>query len=123
MAFIIVCIGFCSATQDAIVDTYRIESAPPELQSAMSATYIVGYRLGMIAAGAGSLVLASFFGGDEQSYNANAWQKTYIIMALLQTLGVLCTIMSPEPHSKRILLNNHKDRLKLLNVFFISILV
>ena len=123
MAFIIVCIGFCSATQDAMVDTYRIESAPPELQSAMSATYIVGYRLGMIAAGAGSLVLASFFGGDEQSYNANAWQKTYIIMALLQTLGILCTIMSPEPHSKRILLNNHKDRLKLINIFFISILV
>ena len=123
MAFIIVCIGFCSATQDAMVDTYRIESAPPELQSAMSATYIVGYRLGMIAAGAGSLVLASFFGGDEQSYNVNAWQKTYIIMGLLQTLGILCTIMSPEPNSKRILLNNHKDRLKLINIFFISILV
>src|SRR6056300_1774275 len=122
MAIIIVCIGFCSATQDAMVDTYRIESAPLELQSAMSATYIVGYRLGMIVAGAGSLFLASFFGGDEQSYNATAWQKTYIIMAFLQSIGLLCTIMSPEPHSKRILLNNHKDRLKLLNVFFISIL-
>ena len=45
---------FCSATQDAMVDTYRIESAPPELQSAMSGIYIVGYRLGMIVAGAGS---------------------------------------------------------------------
>ena len=61
MAIIIVCIGFCSATQDAMVDTYRIESAPQELQSAMSGTYIVGYRLGMIVAGAGSLFLASFF--------------------------------------------------------------
>ena len=61
MAIIIVCIGFSSATQDAMVDTYRIESAPPELQSAMSGIYIVGYRLGMIVAGAGSLFLASFF--------------------------------------------------------------
>ena len=122
MAIIIVCIGFCSATQDAIVDTYRIESAPLELQSAMSATYIVGYRLGMIAAGAGSLILASFFGGDEQSYNVNAWQKTYIIMALLQTTGVICTLMSPEPISERILLKNYEDRLKLINVFFVSIL-
>ena len=122
MAIIIVCIGFCSATQDAMVDTYRIESAPQELQSAMSGTYIVGYRLGMIVAGAGSLFLASFFGAEEQFYNVSAWQKTYIIMAILQTIGVLCTLVSPEPSSQRILLNNSKDRLKLVNVFLISIL-
>ena len=117
MAVIIVCVGFCSATQDAMVDTYRIESAPPELQSAMSGIYIVGYRLGMIVAGAGSLFLASFFGGDEQSYNANAWQKTYMIMAVLQSIGLICVLMSPEPPSKRILLDNFRDRLKLINVF------
>ena len=122
MAIIIVCIGFSSATQDAMVDTYRIESAPAELQSAMSGIYIVGYRLGMIVAGAGSLFLASFFGGDEQFYNVSAWQKTYIIMAMFQTIGLLCTFLSPEPSSKRILLNNSKDRLKLVNVFLISIL-
>ena len=122
MAIIIVCIGFCSATQDAMVDTYRIESAPQELQSAMSGTYIVGYRLGMIVAGAGSLFLASFFGGDAQSYNVSAWQKTYITMAILQTTGVLCSFVSPEPNSKRILLNRSKDRLKLINVFLISTL-
>ncbi|MDC3409807.1 MFS transporter [Alphaproteobacteria bacterium] len=122
MAIIIVCIGFCSATQDAMVDTYRIESAPQELQSAMSGTYIVGYRLGMIVAGAGSLFLASFFGAEEQFYNVSAWQKTYIIMAILQTIGVLCTLVSPEPSSQRILLNNSRDRLKLVNVFLISIL-
>ena len=123
MAVIIVCVGFCSATQDAMVDTYRIESAPPELQSAMSGIYIVGYRLGMIVAGAGSLFLASFFGGDEQSYNANAWQKTYIIMGFLQSIGLMCTLMSPEPTSKRILLDNSRDRLKLINVFFVSIII
>ena len=123
MAIIIVCIGFCSATQDAMIDTYRIESAPPELQSAMSGIYIVGYRLGMIVAGAGSLFLASFFGGDEQSYNENAWQKTYIIMAIIQSIGLVCTLFSPEPISKRILLNNFKDRLRLINVFFVSILI
>ena len=123
MAVIIVCVGFCSATQDAMVDTYRIESAPPELQSAMSGIYIVGYRLGMIVAGAGSLLLASFFGGDEQSYNANAWQKTYIIMAVLQSIGLICVLMSPEPPSQRILLDNFRDRLKLINVFFVSILI
>ena len=123
MAIIIVCIGFSSATQDAMVDTYRIESAPPELQSAMSGIYIVGYRLGMIVAGAGSLFLASFFGGDEQSYNQNAWQKTYMVMAVLQSIGLICTLISPEPVSKRILLDNFKDRFKLINVFFVSIIL
>jgi len=121
VAIVIVCIGFCSATQDAMIDTYRIESAPQELQSAMSGTYIIGYRLGMIVAGAGSLFLASFFGGNEQSYNVSAWQKTYIIMAMLQTICFLYTLMAPEPNSKRILLNNSKDRLKLITVFLISI--
>ena len=121
MAIIIVCIGFCSATQDAMVDTYRIESAPQELQSAMSGTYIVGYRLGMIVAGAGSLFLASFFGAEEQFYNVSAWQKTYIIMAVLQSIGLICVLMSPEPPSKRIILENFGDRLKLINVFFVSI--
>ena len=123
MAIVIVCVGFCSATQDAMVDTYRIESAPQEFQSAMSGIYIVGYRLGMIVAGAGSLFLASFFGGDEQSYNENAWQKTYMVMAFLQSVGLVCTLISPEPLSKRILLDNFKDRLKLINVFFVSILL
>ena len=123
MAIIIVCIGFSSATQDAMVDTYRIESAPPELQSAMSGIYIVGYRLGMIVAGAGSLFLASFFGGDEQFYNQNAWQKTYMVMAVLQSIGLICTLISPEPVSKRILLDNFKDRFKLINVFFVSIIL
>ena len=122
MAIIIVFIGFSSATQDAMVDTYRIESAPKKLQSAMSGIYIVGYRLGMIAAGAGSLILASSFGGDEKLYNVEAWQKTYMIMALLQGIGLICTLMSPEPNSKRVLLNDFKDRLKLINIFFISIL-
>jgi len=123
MAIIIVGIGFSSATQDAMVDTYRIESAPQELQSAMSGTYIVGYRLGMIVAGAGSLFLASFFGGDEQFYNQNAWQKTYMVMAFLQSIGLICTLISPEPVSKRILLDNFKDRFKLINVFFVSIIL
>jgi MFS transporter, PAT family, beta-lactamase induction signal transducer AmpG len=61
MALLIVCIGFSSATQDAMIDTFRIESAPQNLQSAMNGTYIIGYRLGMISAGAESLMLASWF--------------------------------------------------------------
>ncbi len=121
MGLTIVCIGFSSATQDAMVDTYRIETAPQILQSAMSGTYIVGYRLGMITAGAGSLILASWLGGDNEVYNVRAWQKTYMIMALFQSIGLLCSILSPEPALKRNLIVNLKDRLKLIKVFIISI--
>ncbi|MDC0134450.1 MFS transporter [Alphaproteobacteria bacterium] len=122
MALLIVCIGFSSATQDAMIDTFRIESAPQNLQSAMSGTYIIGYRLGMISAGAGSLMLASWFGGDNQIYNVHAWQKTYMLMAILQSVGLLCCFMSPEPISPRKLITDNRDRLRLFNVFFISLL-
>ena len=122
MALLIVCIGFSSATQDAMIDTFRIESAPQNLQSAMSGTYIIGYRLGMISAGAGSLILASWFGGDNQIYNVYAWQKTYMLMAILQSFGLLCCFMSPEPISPRKLITDNRDRLRLVNVFFISLL-
>lgn len=122
IAVLIILIGFSSATQDAMIDTYRIETGPSKLQSAMSGMYIVGYRLGMIAAGAGSLMLASWFGGDENSYNANAWQKTYMIMALLQSIGLFCTYFSPEPESKRLLIKGFNDRLKLITVFIFSII-
>ena len=122
MALLIVCIGFSSATQDAMIDTFRIESAPQNLQSAMSGTYIIGYRLGMISAGAGSLMLASWFGGDNQIYNVHAWQKTYMLMAILQSVGLLCCFMSPEPISPRKLITDNRDRLRLVNVFFISLL-
>jgi len=122
MALLIVCIGFSSATQDAMIDTFRIESAPQNLQSAMSGTYIIGYRLGMISAGAGSLMLASWFGGDNQIYNVYAWQKTYMLMSILQSVGLLCCFMSPEPISPRKLITDNRDRLRLINVFFISLL-
>ena len=122
MALFIVCIGFSSATQDAIIDTFRIESAPQNLQSVMSGTYIIGYRLGMISAGAGSLMLASWFGGDNPIYNVHVWQKTYILMAILQSVGLLCCFMSPEPILKSTLISDTRERLSLINVFFISLL-
>ena len=53
MAFAAVALGFASATQDIVIDAYRIEAADPDLQAMMSSSYIGGYRIGMIIAGAG----------------------------------------------------------------------
>jgi len=53
-----------AATQDIVIDAYRIESAPTEEQAMISSTYIAGYRIGMIVAGAGALYLATYFGDN-----------------------------------------------------------
>ena len=118
MAVLIACIGFSSATQYAMVDKFRIEFAPQNLQSALSGTYIIRYRLGMITSGTGSLMLTSWFGGDNQIYNVSAWQKSYMIMAILKSIGLLYCFISSEPISKRNLIADIKDRLRLINVFF-----
>lgn len=97
MAWAAVLLGFSSATQDIALDAYRIESAQVELQALMSSTYIVGYRIGMIIAGAGALFLASYFGSVDGYYDYHAWQKTYLIMASLMLIGVITTLVIPEP--------------------------
>jgi MFS transporter, PAT family, beta-lactamase induction signal transducer AmpG len=65
MAVGAVMLGFSSATQDIVIDAYRIESAPMNLQAMMSSTYIAGYRIGMVIAGAGALYLADYFGSSK----------------------------------------------------------
>lgn len=86
-AAIAVFIAFSSATQDIAIDAFRIEAADPQYQGAMSASYIFGYRLALLAAGAGALYLAEF-------YN---WQISYRIMAALLSIGVIAVLLSQEP--------------------------
>ena len=79
--------SFAGATQDSVVDAYRIEVAPASAQAALAATYTLGYRFGLILGGAGALYLAEFKG----------WQWAYIAMAALMLLPVLTTLFCREP--------------------------
>ncbi len=97
MAFAAVLLGFSSATQDIVIDAYRIESAEAELQALMSSTYIAGYRIGMLMAGAGALYLASYFGSTFDHYAYIAWQKSYLLMASLMLIGIVTTLLIKEP--------------------------
>jgi len=97
MAYAAVLLGFSAATQDIVIDAYRIESAEVELQALMSATYIAGYRVGMLLSGAGSLYLASWFGSTSQDYVYQAWQYSYALMALAMLVGVATTLIVREP--------------------------
>ncbi len=97
MAFAAVGLGFSSATQDIVIDAYRIESAGVDYQALLSSMYIAGYRIGMIISGAGALYLAEIFGSDINRYSYTAWQHTYFCMAGTVLVGVLTTLLVNEP--------------------------
>ena len=79
--------SLAGATQDSVVDAYRIEIAPAEAQAALAATYTLGYRIGLILAGAGALYIAEFSG----------WKNAYLAMTALMLLPILATLFSREP--------------------------
>ncbi len=84
-------VAFSSATQDVALDAYRIEAAPDDLQGGMAATYQLGYRMGLLAAGAGALYLAEFW----------SWQVSYSVMAALMLVGIATVFVIKEPESSR----------------------
>ena len=117
-----VLIAFSSASQDIIIDAYRIESAPQKMQGALSSMYIAGYRIAMLVAGAGSLLLASYLGVD--IYNSNVLNTVYLTMAFLMVIGVLTTVYSPEPKVKRkISLLSFNEQFRFLITFILAIII
>ncbi len=119
MALAAVLLGFASATQDIVIDAYRIEAAETRLQAMMSSTYIAGYRLGMIVAGAGALFLASGMGSEKGHYVYSAWAGTYFIMAVTMLVGVVTTLLIPEPERKQVDKHHYAavDYMRLVLVF------
>ncbi|MCE3251161.1 MAG: transporter [Cellvibrio sp.] len=80
-------VAFAGATQDIVVDAYRIEIAPVESQAALAATYILGYRFGLIISGAIALYLAELSG----------WTNAYLIMAASIFIPLFAGLLSKEP--------------------------
>jgi PAT family beta-lactamase induction signal transducer AmpG len=116
-----VLIGFSSATQDIVIDAYRIESAKKEMQSMLSAMYIAGYRVGMLVAGAGGLWLADYWGGDHYDYAV--WANVYRVMALMMLVGIATTLIIREPYRKPAdtAFRNTSDYLRFLLLFLFSV--
>ena len=126
MAWGAVLLGFSSATQDVVIDAYRIEAAPDDsaMQSVMSSTYTAGYRLGMIVAGAGSLMLAQWLGSTKAHYVYSAWQQTYWAMAATMLVGVAATLWVREPVAQQAQTaeQNVGDNVRLLAMFVLAVL-
>jgi len=85
--FFALIVAFSSATQDIVIDAYRIEALDEEYQASMAATYVLGYRLATLAAGAGALYIADFIN----------WQVAYITMATLTAIGLITSLIIREP--------------------------
>jgi PAT family beta-lactamase induction signal transducer AmpG len=80
-------VTFFSASQDIVVDAYRREDLADEELGLGSALYVNGYRVGMLLAGGGGLILADLI----------AFREVYLLMALSLSVGVIATLLAREP--------------------------
>ena len=78
-------VAFSAATQDVVIDGWRIDAVGTEMQGIMAATSNLGYRIALITAGAGALVLADRAG----------WTAAYLTMAALMSIGVVAALSAP----------------------------
>ena len=85
-----------SATQDIVIDAFRVESLPENEQAAGMASYVAAYRIAVLVSSAGALFLVSGlmgFGLDKQA----AYRATFVAMSALVLVGVIATLLAREP--------------------------
>jgi PAT family beta-lactamase induction signal transducer AmpG len=78
-------VAFSAATQDVVIDGWRIDAVGTEMQGVMAATSNLGYRIALITAGAGALILADWAG----------WKVAYLSMAGLMSVGIAAALLAP----------------------------
>jgi PAT family beta-lactamase induction signal transducer AmpG len=89
-------VATASATQDIVIDAFRIESLPENEQAAGMASYVAAYRIGMLASTAGALFLVTGF-EDFGFAKSAAWRWGYLAMAALVVIGMLTALAATEP--------------------------
>jgi PAT family beta-lactamase induction signal transducer AmpG len=89
-------VATASATQDIVIDAFRVESLDAPDQPAGQGSYVAAYRVGMLIAGAGLLYLVDGL-ADSGVARPNAWTLGYLAMAALVLVGVVTTLIATEP--------------------------
>jgi len=89
-------VATASATQDIVIDAFRIESLNENEQAAGMASYVAAYRVGMLASSAGALYVVSGFEAFGFT-KSGAWSAGYVAMAVLVLVGILTTFVATEP--------------------------
>lgn len=87
MAALALLVAFLSASQDVVIDAWRVEILPTEFQGPGAGAIQTGYRIAMLVSGAGALIIAQRAG----------WFAAYTTMAALLVSGLLVFLFGPEP--------------------------
>ncbi len=89
-------VAIASATQDIVIDAFRVESLDKDQQAAGMANYVAAYRVGYLVSTAGALGLVQWFenSGVEKGM---IWTYAYVIMAALILVGLLAVLVAKEP--------------------------
>ena len=106
VAFGALLVATASATQDIVIDAFRIESLPESEQAAGMASYVAAYRIGMLASTAGALFLVSGFEGLGFAKDA-AWTAGYLAMAALVVIGIATVLVATEPEKSAAAVAEH----------------
>ena len=89
VAALAVVVAFLSATQDIVIDAFRVEILDEKSQGAGAAAVQLGYRVGMLVSGAGALFIAEFYGRT----------AAYVTMAALIAVGIVTILLNREPQA------------------------
>ena len=87
LALLAFCLTFVSASQDVAIDAYRTEVLRERERGMGAAVSVTGYRVAMLVSGALALILSEYLG----------WRATYMLMALIMSIGVVAVWLGPEP--------------------------
>ncbi len=91
-----VMVATASATQDIVIDAFRVESLDTSEQAAGMASYVAAYRVGMLVSGAGVLALVAWF-EYRGLPRGTAWTWGYAASAALMGIGLATTLLAREP--------------------------
>lgn len=90
LAFFAMIVAFTSASQDIVIDAYRTDILKEDERGAGAAVFVMGYRIATLVSGAFALILSDHIG----------WRNTYLLMASMMIVGMMATLLGPEPDNK-----------------------
>jgi PAT family beta-lactamase induction signal transducer AmpG len=99
-------VATASATQDIVIDAFRVESLDESEQAAGMASYVAAYRVGMLVSTAGALFLVTAFEAAGLA-KSGAWTAGYLTMAAMVVVGIVATLLATEPRKSSIAEADH----------------
>jgi len=90
LAALALLVAFTSASQDIVIDAYRTDVLHEQERGVGAAVFVMGYRIAMLVSGALALILSDHIG----------WRSTYLLMAGVMVVGIITTLLGPEPEGR-----------------------